>query len=220
MTFEQKQAEKIKKQLIAEVEKMPNENKGQIQKHIETLNPQQLEDFLKQNNIQITESGELGQLGPAEDNQEGKGGQQASEKPIFEAIIAGELPSYKIAENDKAITILELNPLSKGHSLVIPKKKTTVEKIPKSAMTLAQTIAKRIKLKLKPEDIKIETFSFQDYPAINIIPIYKEKELKKEKAEESELKKLKNKLETKKRASREIKPKTEKKLPEISFRIP
>ena len=49
MAFSQEQAEEIKKQLLEQVEKLPNENKDQIKKHIETLNEQQLEDFLKQN---------------------------------------------------------------------------------------------------------------------------------------------------------------------------
>src|SRR3989344_4183245 len=75
----------------------------------------------------------------------------------------------EIKENIKSIALLEINPLSKRHSIVLPKQQTTTEKIPKSAMTLAQKIAKKIKTKLKPDDIKIETSSFQNYPMINII---------------------------------------------------
>tara|TARA_Y100001954_G_C15581506_1_gene488569 strand:- start:273 stop:671 length:399 start_codon:yes stop_codon:yes gene_type:complete len=41
---------------------------------------------------------------------------------IFTKIINGEIPSYKVAENDKFYAFLDINPLSKGHSLVIPKK--------------------------------------------------------------------------------------------------
>ena len=41
---------------------------------------------------------------------------------IFTKIINGEIPSYKVAENDKFHAFLDINPLSKGHSLVIPKK--------------------------------------------------------------------------------------------------
>ena len=46
---------------------------------------------------------------------------------IFSKIIAGELSSYKIAENDKYIAILDAFPLVEGHVLVIPKKE--VDKI-------------------------------------------------------------------------------------------
>lgn len=41
---------------------------------------------------------------------------------IFTKIINGEIPSYKIAENDKFYAFLDINPLVKGHSLVVPKK--------------------------------------------------------------------------------------------------
>lgn len=40
---------------------------------------------------------------------------------IFSKIIAGEIPSYKIAENDKFFAFLDINPMEKGHTLVIPK---------------------------------------------------------------------------------------------------
>lgn len=41
---------------------------------------------------------------------------------IFSKIIAGEIPSYKVAENDKFYAFLDINPLQKGHTLVVPKK--------------------------------------------------------------------------------------------------
>lgn len=41
---------------------------------------------------------------------------------IFSRIVAGEVPCYKVAENDKFFAFLDINPLSKGHTLVIPKK--------------------------------------------------------------------------------------------------
>ncbi len=43
---------------------------------------------------------------------------------IFSRIIAGEIPSYKIAENEKFYAFLDINPLQKGHTLVVPKKET------------------------------------------------------------------------------------------------
>lgn len=46
---------------------------------------------------------------------------------IFIKIINGEIPSYKIAENDKFFSFLDINPNSAGHALVIPKKE--VDKI-------------------------------------------------------------------------------------------
>jgi len=215
MTLTSEQSAEIKEQVLQQVEQLPQENKEEIKEYIKQLNPQQLEDFLKQNKIKVSETNQIQQEGQPQSSQ--------SDKPVFESIVKGEIPSYKIAENNKSIAILEINPLSKGHSIVLPKEKVSTEKIPKSAMTLAQKIAKKIKTKLKPEDIKIETSSFQDYPMINIIPLYKDQQLKKEKASEKDLQKLQSKLETKKRGSREKKPtpaKPLKSLTEIGFRVP
>lgn len=41
---------------------------------------------------------------------------------IFTKIIKGEIPSYKIAENDNFYAFLDINPNAKGHTLVVPKK--------------------------------------------------------------------------------------------------
>lgn len=41
---------------------------------------------------------------------------------IFSKIAAGEIPSYKVAENEKFYAFLDINPLVKGHTLVVPKK--------------------------------------------------------------------------------------------------
>jgi histidine triad (HIT) family protein len=41
---------------------------------------------------------------------------------IFSRIIAGEIPSYKVAEDDRFYAFLDINPLAKGHTLVVPKR--------------------------------------------------------------------------------------------------
>jgi histidine triad (HIT) family protein len=41
---------------------------------------------------------------------------------IFSKIATGEIPSYKIAEDERYFAFLDINPLAKGHTLVIPKK--------------------------------------------------------------------------------------------------
>ena len=41
---------------------------------------------------------------------------------IFSKIVAGEIPSYKVAENEQFYAFLDINPLVKGHTLVIPKR--------------------------------------------------------------------------------------------------
>ena len=41
---------------------------------------------------------------------------------IFSKIVAGEIPSYKVAEDEQFYAFLDINPLAKGHTLVIPKR--------------------------------------------------------------------------------------------------
>ncbi|MBR9704604.1 HIT domain-containing protein [Candidatus Pacearchaeota archaeon] len=226
MAFDPSKADEIKEQLIEQVEKLDNPNKEQIKEYIKGLDDPGLEDFLKKNNIKVSESGGLEQAGP-----EGEGGGEKQDEPpecIFCSIIEGKIPSYKLTENEKSIAILELNPLAKGHSIIIPRGHVTIDKLPKQAMALAQKMAKKIKTKLKPEDVKIETSNFQGHAFINVIPLYKDVPFEKKKAEESELIELQKKLRTQVRAKRGSKsPSSNKttiskddKLPQIGFRIP
>jgi len=41
---------------------------------------------------------------------------------VFSMIVAGQIPSYKVAEDDNYYAFLDINPLAEGHTLVIPKK--------------------------------------------------------------------------------------------------
>lgn len=221
MSLTPEQAEKIKKSLIEQLEKSPQENKEKIIEYVMGLDEDEFEEFLKQNKIQINQDGS-----------DSIASEQGEQKCIFCSIINNEIPSYKIAETKKAIAVLDINPLSNGHVMILPTEHVPVEKLPKSALGLAQRIAKKIKKKLKPEDIKIETSSLMGHAMINVIPLYKDIQLKKTKASEDELKKLQFKLENKKRASRtkpEEKSRTKtseelkqelSKLPKVSFRIP
>lgn len=68
---------------------------------------------------------------------------------IFSKIIAGEIPSYKIAENDQFFAFLDIFPLREGHVLVVPKTETDnffdlPEEYLKELLLFAQPIAKAI----------------------------------------------------------------------------
>ncbi len=68
---------------------------------------------------------------------------------IFSKIIAGEIPSFKIAENEKCFAFLDIFPLVKGHTLVIPKLEIdNLFDLPKDYLSeiliFAQPIAKAI----------------------------------------------------------------------------
>ena len=190
MAFTPEQAEEVKQQLFQQIESSDLPNKEEIRQQIESMNEEQLEAFIKQQQEAAGQQGAEGQ--PSEQ------GNQC----VFCSIIKGEIPSHRIAEANKVIAILEINPLSKGHSIVLPLEHIPTEELPKSALSLAQKVAKKIKSKLNPLDVKIETSSFQGHAMVNIIPIYKDKQLEKYQASEGELKEVQSLLETKRRAPR------------------
>jgi len=43
---------------------------------------------------------------------------------VFSKIVQGEIPAYKVAEDDRFLAFLDIHPLAEGHTLVIPKKET------------------------------------------------------------------------------------------------
>ena len=69
---------------------------------------------------------------------------------IFSRIVAGEIPCYKVAENDKFFAFLDIAPLAKGHTLVIPKREVDYfydleDEELQEMIIFAKTIAKKIK---------------------------------------------------------------------------
>ena len=69
---------------------------------------------------------------------------------IFSKIIAGEIPSYKIAEDDRFFAFLDINPLVKGHVLVIPKKEVDyIFDIDDDTLAAMMLFAKKIALAIK-----------------------------------------------------------------------
>jgi histidine triad (HIT) family protein len=75
---------------------------------------------------------------------------------IFTKIISGEIPSYKVAENDHFIAFLDINPNAKGHTLVVPKKEVNklfelsrdeYQKLMDFSYTVAQALEKTLPCK-------------------------------------------------------------------------
>ena len=69
---------------------------------------------------------------------------------IFSRIVAGEIPCYKVAENDKFFAFLDIAPLAKGDTLVIPKREVDYfydleDEELQEMILFAKTIAKKIK---------------------------------------------------------------------------
>lgn len=178
MVITEEESSKIKKHLLAQLNNFPEERRSQIKDQINSMTPEQVEIFVEKNN--------LTHLGG---------------KCIFCSIIAGKTKSYKIDKDKNNIAILELNPLSKGHSLIIPKEH--LEKIPDSANQLTQEVAKRLQEKFKPEKIKLNEINIMGHALLEIIPIYGD-EKQRHQATEEELQELQEKIKELKKV--EIKP--------------
>ena len=69
---------------------------------------------------------------------------------IFSRIINGEIPCYKIAENDKFFAFLDINPVQKGHTLVVPKKEVEyIFDIDDNDIQEMMLFAKQVAVKIK-----------------------------------------------------------------------
>ncbi|MDR0892316.1 MAG: HIT family protein [Mediterranea sp.] len=69
---------------------------------------------------------------------------------IFSRIIAGEIPSYKVAEDEKFYAFLDINPLVKGHTLVVPKQEVDyLFDLSDADLAAMQVFAKHIALAIK-----------------------------------------------------------------------
>ena len=69
---------------------------------------------------------------------------------IFSRIINGEIPCYKIAENDKFFAFLDINPVKKGHTLVVPKKEVDyIFDIDDNDIQEMMLFAKQVAVKIK-----------------------------------------------------------------------
>lgn len=96
---------------------------------------------------------------------------------IFSKIVSGELPSYKIAENDKFLAFLDINPLAKGHALVIPKKEVDYifdieDDLYKELFAFAKKVGKAIDKAIPCERVGITVIGLEIAHAhIHLIPI-------------------------------------------------
>ncbi|HEX8021938.1 HIT family protein, partial [Mucilaginibacter sp.] len=69
---------------------------------------------------------------------------------IFSKIVAGEIPAYKVAENDDFLAFLDIFPLTEGHLLVIPKKEVDyLFDLDDDTYTGLQLFAKKVAIALK-----------------------------------------------------------------------
>lgn len=184
MAFSSEQIQEIKKQLIEQINStFPEDKKKESIEKINLMNDEQLIIFLRQNGmIKDSESEDSEQ-------QNDESGQQC----IFCSISSGQIPSTKIFENENSTAILELNPLTEGHTLIIPKNHS--EKIPEETKQFSESIKQLLKAKLNPKEILYEEGNLFGHGIINLVPLYGDQIPKeRRKATPEELKTLQQKI--------------------------
>ncbi|KXK09685.1 MAG: HIT domain protein [Microgenomates bacterium OLB23] len=94
---------------------------------------------------------------------------------IFCKIVAGEIPCYKVAENNNYLAFLDVNPLTKGHVLVVPKKHARwvhdVENFGEY-WVFAKEVEKKLEAALQPTWTQYFTQGVVPHAHIHIIPRY------------------------------------------------
>jgi len=123
---------------------------------------------------------------------------------IFSKIIAGDIPSYKIAENEKFFAFLDIFPLREGHTLVVPKNETDnlfdlPEDYLKEILVFARPIAKAIERSFDCDRCGISVIGLEvPHAHIHLIPINSSNDLNftqaKPKAAVDVLKKVQQKI--------------------------
>lgn len=99
---------------------------------------------------------------------------------IFTKIINGEIPSYKIAENDKFFAFLDINPMSKGHTLVVPKQEIDYifdleDNLLSDMMLFSKKVAAAIEKAIPCERVGVMVIGMEvPHAHIHLIPIQKE----------------------------------------------
>lgn len=102
---------------------------------------------------------------------------------IFSRIINGEIPCYKVAENDKFFAFLDINPLVKGHTLVIPKKEVDYifdieDNDIGEMMIFAKQIANKIKDVIPCVKVGVAVIGLEvPHAHIHLVPMQKEGDL-------------------------------------------
>ena len=102
---------------------------------------------------------------------------------IFSKIIAREIPSYKIAEDENFFAFLDINPLAKGHTLVVPKQEIDYifdleDKTLTDMMLFSKKVAKAIEKTIPCQRVGLTVIGLEvPHAHIHLVPINKESDI-------------------------------------------
>ena len=102
---------------------------------------------------------------------------------IFSKIVAGEIPSYKVAEDDNFYAFLDINPLAEGHTLVVPKREVDYlfdieSNMLGSMMQFAQKVAIAQRKAIPCQRVGVAVLGFDvPHAHIHLVPLQSEAQL-------------------------------------------
>jgi len=102
---------------------------------------------------------------------------------IFSRIVCGEIPSYKIAEDERYYAFLDINPMVKGHTLVIPKEETDYlfdldDELLSGMMVFSKKIAKAISAAIPCKRVGVAVLGLEvPHAHIHLVPMQSETDL-------------------------------------------
>jgi len=150
MALTAEEIKELKEQLYSQTEHLPEDKKALAKKQIDEMSAETLEYLLKQSQTQ-----------------------SKKEKGIFRMIVDKEADALEVGENKKAIAVLDINPISKGHTIVIPKAAVKNSKnMPNNVFTLAKAMAKHIIKNLGAKSADIHSENKFNEVIVYVIPIY------------------------------------------------
>lgn len=99
---------------------------------------------------------------------------------IFSKIIAGEIPSYKVAEDENFYAFLDINPVNRGHTLVVPKKEVDYifdidDELLGKMITFSKKVAKAIKKAIPCKKVGVTVLGLEvPHAHIHLVPLQQE----------------------------------------------
>ncbi len=150
MALSDEQIANIKNQLKTQVSNLPQDKKAEAESQIESLSTEAIEQLIAEQQSS-----------------------QGNQKTIFRMIVDKEVESVYLDESPSAVSVLDINPISKGHILIIPKMAISepAQIIP-GVYDLAKKLSDKIMKTLKPKSVKLHTEKRFGEAYINLIPIY------------------------------------------------
>jgi histidine triad (HIT) family protein len=174
----EEQLQNVKLHLLKQLENFPEDQRKIVKHKIISMNREEMEKFLEENKLDYDKVDE----------------KPEKQQCIFCALSSGKITSYKIDEDEEYMAILELNPLSRGHVLILPKKHVSLEGLSDSAIEFAKKVAGILFDKLNPKDIQFQKNEVLGHAALEVVPVYGEDKMEKKRASDEELQKLQKEL--------------------------